>query len=120
MFSSMGSFTAAFGMDKLNFGSFMGFYAVISGNMLSKEEKEHTVEFLFAHPLNRGQMQSCKLSALASQLTAMHVIAGKPVVVKYYIKIRKALAESGAFHDAREAWLMLIFSHIYGKISANG
>ena len=28
MFSSMGSFTEAFGMDRLDFGSFIGFYAV--------------------------------------------------------------------------------------------
>ncbi|MDE6738666.1 MAG: ABC transporter permease, partial [Lachnospiraceae bacterium] len=32
MFSSMGSFTAAFGMDRLNFGTLIGFYAVECGN----------------------------------------------------------------------------------------
>ena len=58
MFSNMGDFTAAFGMDKLNFGELMGFYGVECGNILglgggffaalvgisvlSKEEKEHT------------------------------------------------------------------------------
>ena len=34
MFSSMGNFTAAFGMDELNFGSMMGFYAIEGGNVL--------------------------------------------------------------------------------------
>ena len=34
MFSSMGNFTAAFGMDRLNFGTLIGFYAVEGGNML--------------------------------------------------------------------------------------
>ena len=34
IFSSMGSFTAAFGMDRLNFGTFTGFYAVECGNVL--------------------------------------------------------------------------------------
>ena len=34
MFASMGSFTAAFGMDRLDFGSFIGFYAVECGNIL--------------------------------------------------------------------------------------
>lgn len=34
MFSSMGAFTAAFGMDKLNFGSFSGYYAIECGNVL--------------------------------------------------------------------------------------
>ncbi|MBQ5337139.1 MAG: ABC transporter permease, partial [Oscillospiraceae bacterium] len=28
MFSNMGSFTAAFGMDKLDFGKLMGFYGI--------------------------------------------------------------------------------------------
>ena len=57
VFASMGSFTEAFGMDRLNFGTLIGFYAVECGNvlglggaffaslcaagMLSKEEKEH-------------------------------------------------------------------------------
>ena len=34
MFSEMGSFSAAFGMDKLNFGEFMGFFGVECGNVL--------------------------------------------------------------------------------------
>lgn len=34
MFASMGSFTAAFGMDRLNFGTLTGFYAVECGNIL--------------------------------------------------------------------------------------
>ena len=34
MFASMGSFTAAFGMDRLNFGTLAGFYAVECGNVL--------------------------------------------------------------------------------------
>ena len=55
IFASMGSFTAAFGMDRLNFGTLTGYYAIECGNvlglggafyaslcavsMLSKEEK---------------------------------------------------------------------------------
>ena len=34
VFASMGAFTAAFGMDRLNFGSLVGFYAVECGNIL--------------------------------------------------------------------------------------
>ena len=34
MFASMGSFTAAFGMDRLNFGTLIGYYAVECGNVL--------------------------------------------------------------------------------------
>ena len=34
MFASMGSFTQAFGMDRISFGSLLGFYAVECGNIL--------------------------------------------------------------------------------------
>ncbi len=34
MFASMGSFTAAFGMDRLNFGELSGFYAIECGNIM--------------------------------------------------------------------------------------
>ena len=34
MFGSMGSFTEAFGMDKVSFGTLTGFYAVECGNIL--------------------------------------------------------------------------------------
>lgn len=69
VFSSMGSFTQAFGMDKVSFGTLLGFYAVECGNILglggaffaslcaisvlSKEEKERTAEFLLTHPVSR-------------------------------------------------------------------
>ena len=34
IFASMGSFTAAFGMDRLNFGELTGFYAIECGNVM--------------------------------------------------------------------------------------
>lgn len=90
MFSSMGSFTAAFGMDKLNFGTLIGFYAVEGGNMLglggaffaaliainslAKEEKDRTAEFLFAHPVSRTRIITEKLLAVLLQLTCLNVI----------------------------------------------
>lgn len=90
MFSSMGSFTAAFGMDQLNFGSFPGFYAIECGNVLglggafyaalcavdilSKEEKNRTAEFLLTHPVSRGQVVTQKLIAVFIQITAMNLI----------------------------------------------
>lgn len=69
MFSDMGSFTEAFGMNRLNFGTPMGFYGIEVGSILSigaplfaaqigisllaKEEGQHTAEFLFSHPISR-------------------------------------------------------------------
>ena len=34
VFASMGSFTAAFGMDQLNFGTLIGYYSIECGNVL--------------------------------------------------------------------------------------
>ena len=90
MFSSMGSFTAAFGMDRLDFGSFIGFYAVECGNILglggaffaaligisslAKEEKERTAEFLLAHPLSRVKIITGKISAVLVQILLMNLL----------------------------------------------
>ena len=90
MFASMGSFTAAFGMDRLNFGTLIGFYAVECGNILglggafyaalcaigilSKEEKDGTAEFLLTHPVSRCRIITEKLIAVLFQITAMNLI----------------------------------------------
>ena len=90
LFSSMGSFTAAFGMDKLNFGTLTGYYAVECGNvlglggaffaallaagMLAKEEKERTAEFLLTHPVSRVRVVSEKLLAVFLQVTALNIV----------------------------------------------
>ena len=87
-FASMGSFTAAFGMDKLNFGTLEGYYAVECGNvlglggalfasliavsMLSKEERDKTAEFLLTHPISRRRIVAEKLLAVVSAVSAMH------------------------------------------------
>ncbi len=88
-FSEMGSFSAAFGMDKLNFGEFMGFFGVECGNVLgiggalfaaligisalSKEEKEHTAEFLLTHPIPRTSIIAQKLFGIMAQIFVMNV-----------------------------------------------
>ena len=90
LFGSMGSFTAAFGMDRLNFGTLIGFYAVECGNILglggaffasltgvsilSKEEKDRTAEFLLTHPVSRVRVVTEKLAALLIQITAMDLM----------------------------------------------
>lgn len=90
VFASMGSFTQAFGMDQLNFGTLIGFYAVECGNVLglggaffaslcavgvlSKEEKDKTAEFLLTHPVSRKRIITEKLIAVLIQITALNVI----------------------------------------------
>lgn len=90
MFSSMGSFTAAFGMDRLNFGTLMGYYSTECGNVLglggaffaalcavgilAKEEKGRTAEFLFTHPVSRVRIITEKLIAVLIQITIMNLV----------------------------------------------
>ena len=90
IFSSMGSFTEAFGMDRLNFGTLIGFYAVECGNILglggafyaalcavsilSKEEKDKTAEFLLTHPVGRKRIITEKLIAVLIQITVLIII----------------------------------------------
>ena len=90
IFASIGSFTEAFGMDRLNFGTLIGFYAVECGNILglggaffaaicavgilSKEEKDRTAEFLLTHPVSRIRIITEKLIAVLIQITAMNLI----------------------------------------------
>lgn len=90
VFASMGSFTAAFGMDRLNFGTLTGFYAIECGNILglggaffasltaaaalSKEERDRTAEFLLAHPVSRLRVITEKLAAVMAQIIAMNLI----------------------------------------------
>ncbi len=90
VFSSMGSFTAAFGMDQLNFGTLIGFYAIECGNVLglggaffsalcaanilSKEEKDKTAEFLLTHPIRRSNILTEKLLAVLIQISVLNLI----------------------------------------------
>ncbi len=90
MFADMGSFSAAFGMDRINFGEFIGFFGVECGNVLglggaffaallgisalAKEEKEHTAEFLLTHPVSRREVIAGKLCAVIVQIVILNAV----------------------------------------------
>lgn len=89
MFAEMGGFSAAFGMDRLNFGEFMGFFGVECGNILglggaffaallgisalAKEEKEQTAEFLLTHPVSRREIVGKKLVSVLIQILLLNL-----------------------------------------------
>ena len=89
MFADMGSFSQAFGMDRINFGEFLGFFGVECGNVLglggaffaallgisalAKEEKEHTAELLLTHPVSRTRVITEKLCAVIVQIVIMNL-----------------------------------------------
>lgn len=90
-FANMGGFSAAFGMDKLNFGEFIGFFGVECGNVLGlggaffaaltgvsalfKEEREHTAEFLLTHPVSRQSVIVQKLFSVIAQIIILNAAA---------------------------------------------
>lgn len=91
MFADMGSFSDAFGMDKINFGTFIGYFGVECGNVLglggalfasilgisalAKEEKEHTAEFLLTHPVSREKVLAEKLLAVFLQIIILNLVS---------------------------------------------
>lgn len=90
MFAQMGSFSAAFGMDKINFGEFTGYFSVECGNVLglggaffaallgimalAKEEKERTAEFLLTHPISRKKIVTQKLCSVLIQIAILNAV----------------------------------------------
>ena len=89
MFSDMGAFSDAFGMDQLNFGEFMGYFAIECGNTLglggsifaailgisalTKEEQNRTAEFLLSHPVSRVSILTSKALAILCQIFIMNL-----------------------------------------------
>ena len=90
-FSSMGSFTEAFGMDQLNFGELMGFYGLECGNILgiggaffaayigvnalAGEEKNRTAEYLLTHPVSRSSVVFEKLACVLCQILILNAVS---------------------------------------------
>lgn len=90
VFSDMGSFSAAFGMDQLNFGTLLGYYSIECGNtlgmggaffaalcgagILAKEEKDRTAEILLTHPISRAKIITQKLLAVFAQIGILSVV----------------------------------------------
>ena len=101
VYSSMGAFTAAFGMDRLSFGTPMGFYGIECGNilglggsffaafigvsMLAKEETSHTAEFLFTHGISRIRIILEKLLALVAILVVFNIFCIGISVISFAI-----------------------------------
>ncbi|MBR4308307.1 MAG: ABC transporter permease subunit [Oscillospiraceae bacterium] len=90
MFADMGSFSAAFGMDQINFGEFSGYFGIECGNVLglggglfaallginalSKEERQGTADFLLSHPISRTRVLLEKLLSIGTKLLILNSI----------------------------------------------
>lgn len=90
LFENLGSFSAAFGLDKIGFSTAIGFYGIEAGAMLSlggsmfaailgigmlaKEEGSHTAEFLLSTPMGRIRIIAEKLIAVVILIVAFNII----------------------------------------------
>lgn len=90
MFAEMGSFSAAFGMDKMSIATLTGFYAteisiifLLGGAMfaamtgavlLSKEEEGHTMEFLHTMPVSRTYIYLWKYVTLLLLIVVFNAV----------------------------------------------
>lgn len=90
LFANMGDFSAAFGLNSLEFGTVLGFYGTECGNilglggaffaaltavgLLAGEEGGHTAEFLLTHPVSRLRAAGEKLAALAVLVAGLNLI----------------------------------------------
>lgn len=92
MFADMGAFSDAFGMDRLNFGEFMGYFGVECGNTLgiggallaaivgigalSKEERDKTADFLLTMPVSRVRVITEKLLFAITHVVVVNLAVG--------------------------------------------
>ena len=97
MFADMGSFSSAFGLDQLNFGEFIGYFAIECGNVLGmggaffaallgvsalyKEEKDGTAEFLLTHPVSRKRIVTEKFLSVFAQIVIMNLATAAVTVL---------------------------------------
>lgn len=116
MLSEMGSFSSAFGMDKLNFARFSDYFAIECGNvlglggaifaaitgisMICKEEKEKTAEFLYTHPISRCRIIAEKLIAVIIQLIIFNIAVFAASVISILI--------IGKGSDIQDIWLLFL------------
>lgn len=114
-FAEMGSFSAAFGMDKVSIATLTGFYAteisiifLLGGAMfaamtgavlLSKEEEGHTMEFLHTMPVSRTYIYLWKYVALLLLMLVFNAVCiGLDVVGFLSIGEEIAMAEFVEYH----------------------
>ncbi|MYL54990.1 ABC transporter permease subunit [Pontibacillus yanchengensis] len=84
------SFKQAFGMDRLDIGTLLGFYGMqvhfmttligsiyavmLASNMIAKEENEKTIEFLLSKPITRTRIMTEKSLAVLTNIILLNVI----------------------------------------------
>lgn len=115
-YANMGTFTEAFGMDRLNIATPLGFYgieigavlslggalfaAIIGTGVLAKEEGGHTSEFLFTLPFSRVNIVAQKAVAIFFTILAFDAVNLLAGLLSF------------SFINADIAWKQMIIYHL--------
>lgn len=97
LLANMGGLSAAYGMDQLSIADYLNYYAMecsellgLGGGLfaaltaiaaLSKEEREHTAEFLLTHPVSRTRVVTEKLLAVLLQVVLLNAAVAVVTVI---------------------------------------
>lgn len=134
MYSNMGAFTKAFGLDKISMSTATGFYGVECGSilsiggsffaallgagMLSKEENLHTAEFLLTHPISRVRIISEKIIAVILQVILLNIICILISIISFKIIDEKILWDEFLLFHVAQTIMQLEVACICFGISA--
>lgn len=134
LYSNMGGFTSAFGMDKISMGTAMGFYgiecgsvmaigcsffaAMLGANMLSKEERSHTAEFLLTHPISRQRVVFEKLIAITIQIVVLNLVCMLLAIISFNIIGEEILWDEFKLFHVAQLFMQLEIAFICFGISA--
>ena len=134
IYSNLGGFSDAFGMDKISMGTPMGFYgiecgsvmaigcsffaAMLGANMLSKEEHSHTAEFLLTHPISRKRVVFEKLLAVIIQIVMLNLVCIILAIISFNIIGEKILWEEFRLFHIAQLIMQLEIAFICFGISA--
>lgn len=90
IYSQLGAFSQAFGLDRIRIDDLLGFYSLECGttlaiggglfasltgvSILAKEESRRTADFMFSHPISRPSVVIQKLLAVIIQIIVLNLI----------------------------------------------
>lgn len=122
MYTSMGSFTTALGMDQVSITSVIGYFAIECGTVLGLggvlycgmlgigmvvgEEQYHTVEFLYTHPRTRTRI-------LLEKFLAMNLCIGGFYLINLFMSLLSFLWLKESF-PIDKLILIFLFQYILG------
>lgn len=121
MYSNLGDFSVALGMDKMNMGTLEGYYAIeisiilslgaamfsamLGVSMVSKEEEGHTSEFLNTLPFGRLRIIVEKYGALLATIIQFHMI--NVILILAGFAIMKDIPQPGKLAEYHSLTLLM-------------